>query len=91
MKFVPTTLSPEERAFRDNVRSWLADAVPAERRTMLGMAGVGGHDPAFSKELAAQGLLGLAIPVSLGGSGAGPVQRALVTEELLTAQAPVSA
>lgn len=91
MKFVPTTLSSEEKAARDKVRAWLENAVPTERRTMLGMAGVGGHDPAFSKELAKQGLLGLAIPTALGGHGASPVQRLLVTEELLVAQAPVSA
>lgn len=91
MQFVPTVLSSAERDARERVRAWLVKAVPAERRTMLGMAGVGGHDPAFSKELAAEGLLGLALPTALGGHGASPVQRLLVTEELLTAQAPVSA
>jgi alkylation response protein AidB-like acyl-CoA dehydrogenase len=58
---------------------------------MLGFSGIDGHDPAFSRRLAAQGWLGITIPAELGGQGRGPVQRWVLTEELLAAQAPVSA
>jgi acyl-CoA dehydrogenase len=50
-----------------------------------------GFDPAFSKELARLGLIGLTWPVAYGGGGLGNLARLAVTEELLRAGAPVAA
>jgi len=91
MYFLPTRLSQAELALRDEVRSFVSVEVPEYRRTMLGMSGVGGHDPEFSRRLADRGWLGLTLPSALGGQGGTAVQRFLVTEELLAGQAPVAA
>lgn len=90
MHFEPTTLSPQERALRDEVRAWLSQHPSTPCPMMLGMAGPG-HDTQFSRALGAQGWLGLTISKDLGGQGQGPVARLLLTEELLAAQAPVAA
>lgn len=45
----------------------------------------------FSRKLAAQGWLGMTIPVQYGGHGAAFLDRFVVTEELLAAGAPVTA
>lgn len=50
-----------------------------------------GFDPAFSKELARLGLIGLSWPATYGGGGRSNVARLAVTEELLRAGAPVAA
>jgi alkylation response protein AidB-like acyl-CoA dehydrogenase len=78
-----------EAALREEVRDWLAQELPADHRTSLGMAG--GHDPSFSRRLAARGWIGISIPEALGGRGGSAVERFVVTEELLAAQAPVGA
>ncbi len=67
MHFAPTTITPEELAFRDDVRAWLATNVGPDSPSMLGMAGPEGHVPAFSRALGEQGWLGLTIPAGLGG------------------------
>ncbi|ORX00109.1 acyl-CoA dehydrogenase family protein [Mycolicibacillus trivialis] len=46
------------------------------------MAGEAGFDPQVWSQLAAMGLLGLTIPEAHGGSGAGPVELAVVAEEM---------
>jgi acyl-CoA dehydrogenase len=50
-----------------------------------------GFDPAFSKELARLGLIGLTWPTAYGGAGRSNLERLSVTEELLRAGAPVAA
>ncbi|GAA4548561.1 acyl-CoA dehydrogenase family protein [Pseudonocardia xishanensis] len=50
-----------------------------------------GLDPAFSKSLAAHGLIGLTWPREYGGRGLGNVARLAVTEELLRVGAPTGA
>lgn len=79
--------SPE--ALRAQIRDWLDRELPADERACLGMAG--GHDPDFSRKLGRDGWLGLSIPPRYGGHGGTAVQRFIVTEELLAAQAPVGA
>jgi alkylation response protein AidB-like acyl-CoA dehydrogenase len=91
MKFFPTRLSESEVAFQADVRLFVREAIPAHRKTMLGMAGVDGRDPAFSRAIARKGWLGLSIPTEFGGWGRSPVERLLLTEEMLAAQAPVAA
>lgn len=51
----------------------------------------GAHSPEFSKKLGRRGWVGMAIPVHYGGVGGSPVERYVVTEELLGAGAPVNA
>ncbi|CAJ1500374.1 acyl-CoA dehydrogenase family protein [[Mycobacterium] burgundiense] len=74
---------------RLEIRDWLDRELPPDRRSCLGMSG--GHDPAFSRKLGKAGWLGLSVPVRYGGHNGTAVQRFIVTEELLVAQAPVGA
>lgn len=90
MQFEHLSETPDERALRRQVRDFLDRELPTDRRTCLGMAG-NGHDAEFTKKLGAQGWVGMAIPREYGGGGATAVDRFIVTEELLAAQAPVSA
>jgi alkylation response protein AidB-like acyl-CoA dehydrogenase len=89
INLTPTVLSDDERRLRADVRAFLDAELPIEHRTALGQSG--GWDPEFSQRLAARGWVGMAIPRAYGGRGAGAVQRFVVTEELLAAQAPLSA
>lgn len=89
MRFVPTVLSQEEEELRAEVRDFLARELPADHKPGLGMAA--GHDPKFSKKLAAKGWVGMAVPPEYGGHGRTAVERFIVTEELLAAGAPISA
>ncbi|MGV9797297.1 acyl-CoA dehydrogenase family protein [Mycobacterium sp. NPDC003449] len=50
-----------------------------------------GWDEDFSRALAAQGWLGMTVPVEYGGHGRSHQERFVVTEELLAAGAPVGA
>jgi alkylation response protein AidB-like acyl-CoA dehydrogenase len=90
MRFPPTALTGQEEQLRVEVREFLrqegvtGDHVP-------GLAMSGGHDPDFSRKLAARGWVGMAIPAAYGGWGRGAVERFVVIEELLAAGAPVSA
>lgn len=89
MRFVPTVLSEDEEELRADVRRFLAEVLPEDHRPGLGMAA--GHDPEFSKKLAARGWVGMAVPPEYGGHGRTAVERFIVTEELLAAGAPLSA
>jgi alkylation response protein AidB-like acyl-CoA dehydrogenase len=48
-------------------------------------------DPAFSRRLGARGWLGMTLPSRYGGQDRSPLDRFVVTEELLAAGAPVAA
>ncbi|ROZ89136.1 acyl-CoA dehydrogenase family protein [Gordonia sp. OPL2] len=50
-----------------------------------------GWDEEFTRALAARGWLGMTVPVEYGGHGRSPLERFVVTEELLAAGAPVAA
>jgi len=50
-----------------------------------------GHDPDFSRALAAQGWVGMTLPVEYGGQGRSYFARFVVVEELLAASVPVGA
>jgi hypothetical protein len=89
MRFPPTTLTPSELALKREVRAFLTSELVGERPMGLGMFGV--HDPAFSKKLGGAGFLGMSLPKEYGGQGRTAVERFVVTEELLAAQAPVGA
>ncbi len=80
-------LTTEHLALRDSVRGWADRHVTSAVRREA----VEAKDerlPAYWPSLAAQGLLGLHLPEESGGSGYGPVELAIVLEELGRAMAP---
>ncbi|NYI72465.1 alkylation response protein AidB-like acyl-CoA dehydrogenase [Naumannella cuiyingiana] len=89
MQFAPTELSASEQQLRDDVREFLDAELPDDHVPGLGMAA--GHDPEFSRKLAARGWLGMAIPREYGGHDRTAVDRFIVTEELLARGAPLGA
>lgn len=89
MEFAAAPLTRAELDLRAEVRAFLARELPRDRVPGLGMAA--GHDPAFSRALAAAGWVGMAIPPEYGGHGRSTVDRFVVTEELLAAGAPIGA
>lgn len=89
MPLDPTRLSDAELALRREVRDWLNTRLPpGSFEPGLGM--IGASDPEFSRDLAEQGWVGMALPVEYGGSGRTAVDRLIVVEELLARGAPVS-
>ncbi|WER50050.1 acyl-CoA dehydrogenase family protein [Cupriavidus sp. WKF15] len=88
--FQLTSLPPHATAFREQVRAFLAEhmpALPPEVRARSWM----GFDAAFSRALAARGWVGITLPAAHGGAGLDPFSRFVLVEELLAAGAPVSA
>jgi acyl-CoA dehydrogenase len=74
-------LSPEQLALRDAVADLLAKRSPESEVRRL-MAEESGYDATLWAELAAMGLLGLAIPEEFGGAGAGSAELAVVSEQM---------
>ena len=80
------TLSPNEQAFRDELRGWLADNHPGEEPT--------GDEAGFEfrkewqRKLHAQGYAGLSWPEEYGGRGATLIEQAIFGEEMARAKAP---
>jgi len=88
--FERTSESPEEQQLRIDVREFLAKELPKGiTKPSLGMAA--SHDPEFSRKLAAQGWVGMALPREYGGHSRTAVDRFIVVEELLSHGAPVGA
>ncbi|HEX2416283.1 MAG TPA: acyl-CoA dehydrogenase family protein [Thermoleophilaceae bacterium] len=80
------TLSPSEEAFRDELRSWLADNHPGQEPS--------GEDEAFDhrrewqRRLYDAGYAGFSWPKEYGGRGATLIEQALFGEEMARARAP---
>src|SRR6266540_132201 len=72
--------TPEHDELRRTVRSFLAQHSP-ESEVRRVMATDGGYDADLWARLADMGLLGLAVPEELGGSGYGWTEVAIVLEE----------
>jgi alkylation response protein AidB-like acyl-CoA dehydrogenase len=68
--------SPEETAFREHVRSWLADNLPAE------------PGPEWSRKMYDAGFAGLTWPQAFGGRGEPYSYQAIALEEFAKAGAP---
>ncbi|MEV0069174.1 acyl-CoA dehydrogenase family protein [Amycolatopsis sp. NPDC050768] len=79
-----TTLRAQVRAF---AREWQEQG----RFVPKCDAWLRGHDPEFSRELAARGWVGMTWPAEFGGGDRSNLARLVVTEELLRAGAPVAA
>ena len=78
---MPLTFSPEQLAFREAVRSFLADKSPEDEVRRL-MATDEGYDAAVWAQLNEQlGAAGLAVPEEYGGSGYTFRELAIVLEE----------
>lgn len=88
MQLTATTLRDHERGLQEEVRRFLDVRLP-EGSYPLGLGMAGEVDAEFSKDLAAQGWLGMALPTQYGGGGRTAVERQIVVEELLTRGAPV--
>jgi alkylation response protein AidB-like acyl-CoA dehydrogenase len=78
----PLAFTEEQRALRDNLRSFLADHLPSA--VLRGMLDT---DPGYSPSLHAQlarelHLAGLTIPEEFGGAGRGPAEACVVHTEL---------
>ena len=82
--------TPDEAAFRAEVRGWLDTNLPEERRGWRG--GAQRFDDAFGREwsrkLYEAGYAGLTWPKEYGGAGAPYSFQAIFYEEMATAQAP---
>ena len=70
-------LSPEQTAFRDTARAFLANRVRVRDAIEL----PGSHDPALFKEVAGMGWLGVGVPEAQGGQGLSFVETTLLAEE----------
>lgn len=81
-------LDDEQRQLAGSVRDLLADQCPSGRVREV-MAGDDDLDRPLWTELAKLGVAGLLIPETLGGAGAGHVERCVVLAELGRALAPV--
>jgi acyl-CoA dehydrogenase len=81
---------PELKALRGEVRTFLADE---ERNGSWrpGPEGWAGFDRDFSRRLARKGWIGMTWPRQYGGGERSAIERHVVTEELLSAGAPVRA
>src|ERR671916_831527 len=83
------TLSPQEEAFRDELREWLAANHPGEEPE--------GDDAAFAfrrewqRKLADAGWAGISWPEGDGGRGATLIEQAIFNEEIVRAKAPSAA
>src|ERR671925_2264935 len=75
-------LSPEDRAFRDRTRRWLAANVPrTELKTLE-------ERRAWHRTMFEAGYVGMAWPKEYGGQAASPMKVAIVADEMARANAP---
>jgi alkylation response protein AidB-like acyl-CoA dehydrogenase len=81
------TFTPEEVAFQEQVRTWLAENVPRERRPGEGPQ-MRAFDLAWQHEQWQAGWAGIAWPKEYGGQGLSLVQQLIWHEEYARAQAP---
>jgi acyl-CoA dehydrogenase len=87
----PVDLPPRAAELRARVREFLAGEQAAGAWSPRADVWLSGWDERFTKELGRRGWLGMTIPSEYGGHGATPLDRYVVTEELLAAGAPVAA
>ncbi|HZZ10612.1 MAG TPA: acyl-CoA dehydrogenase family protein [Paraburkholderia sp.] len=85
-----TALPAEAEAFREEVKHFLGEHLPAAPVDLRARSWMG-FDADFSRRLAARGWIGLTLPASYGGAGMDAFRRFVLVEELLAAGAPVAA
>ncbi len=74
--------TPEDEAFRAQVRAWLAENKPDHKLRDFE------EQRAWHKQLYAAGYIGMGWPVEYGGRNARPMEQAIVGEEMARADAP---
>ncbi len=87
----PVDLPPRAAELRARVQEFLAGERAAGAWSPRADVWLSGWDERFTRELGRRGWLGMTIPTEYGGQGATPLDRYVVTEELLAAGAPVAA
>ena len=85
MKF---ELTDEQALLRTTIRDFLAGELPLETTRRLMETDARGYDPAAWRRLADMGVIGLTVPASAGGQGLGPIELAIVCEEMGRVCAP---
>ena len=80
------TLSPQEEAFRDELREWLEANNPGEEPE--GDEAAFEFRKAWQRKLADAGWAGLSWPEEYGGRGATLIEQAIFNEEIVRAKAP---
>ncbi|MFQ5512876.1 MAG: acyl-CoA dehydrogenase family protein [Myxococcota bacterium] len=81
----------EQRQLREAVRRFVTEDPVVRRRRMREDGWIAGWDQDFSRRLGACGWIGMTWPRRYGGQVRSPLDRLIVTEELLRAGAPVAA
>lgn len=81
--------SPELVALRAEARAFALEAVAG--CDVREDSWIVGYDPAVSAQLGRRGWLGMTWPTAYGGHGRSPLERFVVTEELIAAGAPIAA
>jgi len=76
--------TPEDEAFRQTVRAWLAENAPREPLRTVD------EKKAWHRTLYDAGYLGMGWPKEYGGQNARPIEQAIVVEEMARANAPSS-
>jgi alkylation response protein AidB-like acyl-CoA dehydrogenase len=85
--------TPEEAAFRDEVRSWLGEHLVGDFAAIGGRGGPANEDGweirlAWERELSTGGWVGLAWPEQYGGRNASIIEQVIFNEEYAKANAP---
>lgn len=88
MKF---DLTPAQEALREEVRAFLREELPKYPDRDLEDTWICSFSREFSEALGARGWIGMTWPKQYGGHERSPLDRLIVTEELLRAGAPVAA
>jgi len=90
LEIQPGHLPPACEALRAEVRAFLAEAL-SDTPAHLRARNWTGADPAFSRQMAARGWIGMTWPKRYGGHERSALERYVVLEEMLAAGAPVAA
>ncbi len=91
MRFDPVRLPPEAEALRREVRAFLAEEIDAGTVDPTGASGRSAFDRDFSRRVGAKGWIGMTWPKRYGGRERSFLERYVVNEEMLAANAPTQA
>lgn len=90
LSFPPLRLPAEVEAFRQEVRAFLAEALPLDP-VKERFKSWSTFSPDFSRKLGERGWIGMTWPKEYGGGGRSQLYRYVLTEELLANNAPAGA
>ncbi|MEV6336217.1 acyl-CoA dehydrogenase family protein [Nocardia vinacea] len=82
-------LTAEQRRFRNELRSYLADLVTPEERAEMAANGYGNAYRAVVRRMGGDGWLGVGWPKEYGGQGFGPVEQQILFNEAAYADVPL--